>query len=696
MYPSEFSIQFDEPKDSSIKGLIKTSTSSSGDREFIYVMEQNMEGMVMEQTVLASINNVTEDGYAIVTNKMEGEYMGQSLLQESINNVAWSATHFKKTDTVCLDRENNVEVGQEYHLFDSDGKAVKVEAYIRIQTTTTIVGTLASGTVVPVGTVFAASLWEGGMWFENDWDEETYEPRWNWDDEASILSTYFQDGASVKESVWGDDGPEAGAEFILSKIPAKMSITSKKEQPMSKYAGQEFEIWHDGKCPLTWTFTINSAKITATKDALVTQGTSTGKILTALDGTDTTTIVIVAAAAQKLDSSSDTDISYVATANLKIGVGANQVTISASDITDVSSNAQQLKNGMMGDTYWGQVKVTYDAGKWYDVKESAEDDHCYPKSSNGRRRRQRQRRLTACDASDDCAGCVKDGNGDDVQGATDCTFDVGQNECTRTDGATLLDSPSMVAHCDPNEPNDQNNNENNDPNNGCDPMQDPDCDQNNNENNDPNNGPGDMDNMDMDNMDMENMDDMGYDPMEEWKPPVFKVLTPRREHVFSEWDWGIDLYSEIDGSHGFVDKEHLDKVEWYNYRQASPKKVGTIINLYCVNNCIDPTKLDKSSTCTTDAQFTENECSKKAVCGIYNYETGAESYDTSISCEQYDDAYNYKECDTAVQDACDAKGGWMTTGWMETQSYYPNANANKQTEYGYACEGRQCFLVGDQ
>merc|ERR1712166_1657541 len=124
-------------------------------------------------------------------------------------------------------------------------------------------------------------------------------------------------------------------------------------------------------------------------------------------------------------------------------------------------------------TYWGQVKVTYDAGKWYDVKESAEDDHCYPKSSNGRRRRQRQRRLTACDASDDCAGCVKDGNGDDVQGATDCTFDVGQNECTRTDGATLLDSPSMVAHCDPNEPNDQNNNENNDPNNG----------------------PGDMDNM---------------------------------------------------------------------------------------------------------------------------------------------------------------------------------------------------------
>ena len=158
MYPSEFSIQFDEPKEDSIKGLIKTSTSSSGDREFIYVMEQSMDGMSMKETVLASINNVTENGYAIVATKTEGEFMGESLLQESINNVAWSATHFKKTDTVCLDRENNVEVGQEYHLFDSDGKAVKVEAYIRIQTTTTTAGKLASGTVVPVGTVFAAAL----------------------------------------------------------------------------------------------------------------------------------------------------------------------------------------------------------------------------------------------------------------------------------------------------------------------------------------------------------------------------------------------------------------------------------------------------------------------------------------------------------------------------------------------------------
>ena len=45
----------------------------------------------------------------------------------------------------------------------------------------------------------------------------------------------------------------------------------------------------------------------------------------------------------------------------------------------------------------------------------------------------------ACGESDGCAGCAKDGNGNDVQGANDCVFNGG--ECFRTDGAT---------HCEPN------------------------------------------------------------------------------------------------------------------------------------------------------------------------------------------------------------------------------------------------------
>jgi len=44
-----------------------------------------------------------------------------------------------------------------------------------------------------------------------------------------------------------------------------------------------------------------------------------------------------------------------------------------------------------------------------------------------------------CSESDGCAGCAKDGNGNDVQGATDCVWNGG--ECFRTDGAT---------HCEPN------------------------------------------------------------------------------------------------------------------------------------------------------------------------------------------------------------------------------------------------------
>merc|ERR1711865_59717 len=162
------------------------------------------------------------------------------------NSVGWNGVYFKKSGTVCLDRKNNVPVGQSYRLYDEKGKAIDVESYIRVQVTVPE----DNGLLRTVkGQILEASMHDGGMYFDNEWDHDTQKQKYTNEEAEAIFAKYFKTGVTVHETEYGENGPEAGDEsFTLSIIPGSMEVTTKRIKSMDAIpAGQEFKLYayHD-------------------------------------------------------------------------------------------------------------------------------------------------------------------------------------------------------------------------------------------------------------------------------------------------------------------------------------------------------------------------------------------------------------------------------------------------------------------
>lgn len=389
-YPSEFRVQFrtKDPKDPiQYKGVIET-TANGNDRLFNYVMtaggEQEMKpgttaNMQMSQAIFSSYNNETEVGFAKTSEKQDMlDKDGKSLMEggrKMENSVGWNGVYFKKSDTVCLDRKNNIPVGQSYRLYDEKGKAIDVESYIRIQVTVPVDNALLK---TVKGQILEASMYDGGMYFDNEWDHDTQKQKYTNEEAEAIFAKYFKTGVTVHETEYGENGPEAGDEsFILSIIPGSMEVTTKRIKSMDAIpAGQEFKLYAYHDCP---------------------------------------------------------------------------------------ENTLRFRQG----GYHVQTMVVFEKGEWYDVKKEK---------------------------------------------------GVMQKQCNTS-------RPENSAT-----------------------------------------------------------------PNYQYQPPVFAVIQ-KTVHVFKEWERGMDVYSEVDGTNGFVAKDKKSEMQWSSRRNLKPTVGGTQMALYCMERCIDPNKL---------------------------------------------------------------------------------------------------------
>ena len=389
-YPSEFRVQFrtkDPEAPMQYKGVIET-TANGNDRLFNYVMsaggEQEMGPgttgqMQMSQAIFSSYNNETEVGFAKTSDKQDMlDKDGKSLMEggrNTQNSVGWNGVYFKKSGTVCLDRKNNVPVGQSYRLYDEKGKAIDVESYIRVQVTVPE----DNGLLKTVkGQILEASMHDGGMYFDNEWDHDTQKQKYTNEEAEAIFAKYFKTGVTVHETEYGENGPEAGDEsFTLSIIPGSMEVTTKRIKSMDAIpAGQEFKLYAYHDCP---------------------------------------------------------------------------------------ENTLRFRQG----GYHVQTMVMFEKGEWYDVKKEK---------------------------------------------------GVMQKECNTSQ-----------------------------PDNG---------------------GP------------------QNY----QYQPPVFEVIQ-KTVHVFKEWEQGMDVYSEVDGTNGFIAKDKKSEMQWSSRRNLKPTVGGKQMTLYCLERCIDPNKL---------------------------------------------------------------------------------------------------------
>merc|ERR1712166_132505 len=76
----------------------------------------------------------------------------------------------------------------------------------------------------------------------------------------------------------------------------------------------------------------------------------------------------------------------------------------------------------------------------------------------------------------------------------------------------------------------------------------------------------------------------------QYQPPVFEVIQ-KTVHVFKEWEQGMDVYSEVDGTNGFIAKDKKSEMQWSSRRNLKPTVGGKQMTLYCLERCIDPNKL---------------------------------------------------------------------------------------------------------
>jgi hypothetical protein len=158
-----FQIQFRTPEDHSqqspeIAGFIRTSKTGPI-RTMQFMMRQGVDNQYMTQGLSVSYDEIDEIGWAKQA-RPSYDQQTQSVV-EIEENLGWNSRFFKQSESLCLDREQFVAVGQEYKLFDNTGALVDVESHIDVKKT---IEAADSATLAAEGKVIAAgTTFEGGL-----------------------------------------------------------------------------------------------------------------------------------------------------------------------------------------------------------------------------------------------------------------------------------------------------------------------------------------------------------------------------------------------------------------------------------------------------------------------------------------------------------------------------------------------------
>ncbi len=153
-----FQIQFRPPEDhlQLLKGFIRTRKTGPI-RTMQYAMSQTFNNQTLTEGVSVSYDENADTGWAKQTRLLYNG-PGDVVLEQ---NLGWNSQYFKQSESLCLDREKFVAVGQEYKLFDNTGTIVDVESQIDVKKT---IEAADSATLAAEGKVIAAgTTFEGGL-----------------------------------------------------------------------------------------------------------------------------------------------------------------------------------------------------------------------------------------------------------------------------------------------------------------------------------------------------------------------------------------------------------------------------------------------------------------------------------------------------------------------------------------------------
>ena len=135
-YP-EYDMQMDGFLRLNLTTVNTSSTESYKKGQFSYSMTQSFGGMSMSQSIKAEYNEDDETGWALISATMP-DYSdtammtgGNPEMKTTTEEVGWNPYALKGFG-VCKDRVNYVPVGEQYEIFDSNGKLVNVETEMYI------------------------------------------------------------------------------------------------------------------------------------------------------------------------------------------------------------------------------------------------------------------------------------------------------------------------------------------------------------------------------------------------------------------------------------------------------------------------------------------------------------------------------------------------------------------------------------
>ena len=165
-----FQVQFRTPESSKegpkILGFIRTKKEGMIS-SMQFLIAQSMDGMDYKQGLTVSYNEATDSGWSKQARPTYDQATKNIKIVEE--DLGWNSRFFKLSDKLCLNREEFVDIGESYKLFDNKGALVNVETHIDVEKTIEVAdsATLAStGKVIKAGTKFMGSVtpWGFHVW----------------------------------------------------------------------------------------------------------------------------------------------------------------------------------------------------------------------------------------------------------------------------------------------------------------------------------------------------------------------------------------------------------------------------------------------------------------------------------------------------------------------------------------------------